>query len=262
MGFMKNILITGGNGYIAQSIYKSLKDKYSITLLSRMEVDLRNSHQVNNWFTDKQFDVVIHTAIVGGHRNREENYSTIEDNLQMYYNLLNNKNKFNKLINIGSGAEFNFNPRPYALSKRIIRDSVVAHDNFYNVRVYAVFDENELDTRFIKANINRYINKKPMSIDFNIYMDFFYMVDFLKVIDYYIEENSPYKETDCVYEKSRSLCEIAEIINNQSDYRVPVKITDVETVMPNYVGRYKSIGLEYVGLEKGITSVYNKLCKI
>lgn len=259
---MKTILITGGNGYIAQSIYKSLKDKYSITLLSRLEVDLRNSHEVNNWFSDKHFDVVIHTAIVGGHRNREENYSTVDDNLRMYYNLLNNRNKFDRLINIGSGAELNFNPRPYALSKRIIRDSVVAHDNFYNVRVYAVFDENELNTRFIKANISRYINKEPMRIDFNISMDFFYMVDFLKVIDYYIEENTPEKEIDCVYEKSRSLYEIAQMINKQSDYKVPVKIGDVETVMPNYVGVYKSIGLEYVGLEKAITFVYNKLCKI
>jgi dTDP-4-dehydrorhamnose reductase len=262
MGVMKHILITGGNGYIAQSIYKELKDVYSIHLLTRQEVDLRNSSEVNAWFADKHFDVVIHTAIVGGHRLKEESYSVIDDNLQMYYNLLSNKNKFDRFINIGSGAELQYTDRPYALSKHIIRKSMSMYDNFYNVRVYATFDENELDTRFIKANIKRYKNKEPMTIHNNIQMDFFYMVDFIKVIGYYIEEASPKKEVDCTYSTSHFLYEIAEIINNQSDYKVSVQINDHETIIPNYIGRYTDIGLDYIGLKQGITSVYNKLCKI
>jgi hypothetical protein len=71
----------------------------------------------------------------------------------MYYNLLENKEHFGKLINIGSGAEVLSLDTPYGLSKNIIYNSILNTDNFYNLRVFAVFDNNELDRRFIKTAI-------------------------------------------------------------------------------------------------------------
>ena len=44
----------------------------------------------------------------------------------------------------------------------MIRQSILEKENFYNLRIFAVFDENEWDTRFIKTNIRHYINKKPI----------------------------------------------------------------------------------------------------
>ena len=76
-------------------------------------------------------------------------------NIQMFYNLLNNKHYFGKLINFGSGAELNMPTDPYGLSKNIISKIIDAEPHFYNIRIYGVFDENELDTRFIKNNIKR-----------------------------------------------------------------------------------------------------------
>lgn len=259
---MKNILITGGNGYIASSLNSALRESHNIHLTNRQEMDLTNSHAVNKWFEDKQFDVVIHTAISGGSRLKEEDHTVTDNNLKMYYNLLNNKNKFNKLINIGSGAEISQKDRPYGLSKHVIRQSVCGIDNFYNIRVFAVFDENELNTRFIKANIKRYINKEPMMIDINKRMDFFYMIDFVNVIRYYIEENTLRKEFDCTYKNSPYLLDIALEINKLSDYNVPINVLDRETIIPGYTGIHRDIGIEYVGLHRGISSVYDKLCKI
>ena len=42
-----------------------------------------------------------------------------------------------------------------------------------SVRIYSVFDENELDQRFIKSSIQNYINRKDIVIHQNKKMDLF-----------------------------------------------------------------------------------------
>lgn len=258
---MKSVLITGGNGYIAQSLYTALKDVYDITTISRLDFDLSDSIATTEWFRDKYFDTVIHTAIAGGSRLRQDNVSVVDSNLKMYYNLLDNRNHFGKFINIGSGAELYHTNQPYGLSKYVIRQSLLAKDDFYNVRIFAVFDHNELSTRFIKANLLRYINRQPMEVDNNMRMDFFYMQDLISVMKYYIDNKSPLKEFNCTYDTSSYLMEIAEFINTLGSHTVDIKQNFPPTFM-EYIGQMTPIGVDFIGLTKGITNVYNALlCK-
>jgi len=181
------ILITGGNGYISKSLYNSLKNVYDVVTLSRDDFDLRDQFETIKYFSNKYFDTVIHCAVSGGSRLRQDTINDMDNNLQMYYNLLNCKNKFGKLIHFGSGAEITQPETPYGLSKRVITKSILEQKNFYNIRIFAVFDENELDTRFIKGNIKRYVNKEPIIIHQDKFMDFFYMKDLVSLVDYYIQ---------------------------------------------------------------------------
>ena len=158
------ILITGANGYIGKSLYSALQDKYEVTTITRNECNLNDILAVNNYFQDKYFDVIIHCAVKGGSRLQQDDWSVLDTNLQMYYNLYSNKNKFGKLIHFGSGAEICDNTNPYGFSKEVIRKSILNNNNFYNLRIFGVFDENELDTRFIKGNIKRYLNNEPMIV--------------------------------------------------------------------------------------------------
>jgi len=257
-----NILITGGNGYIASSIRNTLDSKYNITSLTRQELDITDTCMVREWFEDKHFDVVIHTAISGGSRLKIDSYSAMDSNLKMYYNLLDNSEHFDRFISIGSGAELYQLHTPYGLSKEVIRRSMLEKDGFYNLRVFAVFDENELETRFIKANINRYINKLPMVIYQDKKMDFFYMKDFVKVIQYYLTIQNPIKEFNCTYSTTNYLSQIATKINSLSNYNVDI-IVENTTPTTDYVGNETPIGITYDGLEVGINHVYNQLiCKI
>lgn len=254
---MKNILITGQNGYIARSLYRELSGKYNITCLGRDTLDLSNSIDTRIYMRDKHYDIVIHTAVSGGHRLRKDNYKDMDINLSMYYNLLENRLSYDKLINFGSGAEIYMPDEPYGLSKKVIARSIEEIDNFYNLRIYAVFDENELNTRFIKSCIQRYIDKEDMQIHEYKQMDFFYMQDLISVVDYYINNDSLPKTYDCVYEDKKRLIDIAMIINNLSDYKVAISASN--NFGTNYIGEYKSIGINYIGLEEGIRQVYNKL---
>jgi len=220
------ILITGGNGYISKSLFNSLKSKYEITLVTRNDFDLSDSQSVIKWFSDKIFDVVIHCAVVGGSRLQTDSYEIVDKNLRMYYNLLQCRSNYKKFIHFGSGAELYDKDKPYGLSKHIIRHSILEKDNFYNLRIFGVFDENEVDTRFIKANIKRYIDRTPIMIHEDKYMDFIYMPDLIKIVDYYINTKEPHKEVNCTYNTVCTLTKIAQMINELDDYKVDIKVGD------------------------------------
>jgi len=254
---MNKILITGGNGYIAKSIYNSLKDKYNITCISRQDFDLTSFKDMNNFFQNKYFDVVIHCAVQGGNRLKQESFKNMDNNLIMYYNLLQHHYYYNKLIHFGSGAETNASETPYGISKKIISNSILETDNFYNIKIFAIFDENELNTRFIKGNIKRYINKEPIVIHQDKYMDFFYMDDLIKLIEHYVVNNNLPKQIDCSYDKQYKLSDIANIINNLDDYKVDI-IFEQENVALPYCGKLNNL-LNFIGLEQGIINTYNKI---
>jgi len=251
------ILITGGNGYIAKNLYDAFKDKYDVTSITRQDFNLTDSFETLKYFSNKYFDIVIHCAVSGGSRLKPDTWGDMDNNIKMYYNLLYCKNKFGALIHLGSGAETNAPESPYGLSKRVIANSILEQNNFYNIKIFGVFDENELDTRFIKANIKRYINKEPMTIYQDKFMDFFYMKDLISLISYYIDNDNVPKQIDCSYIGLYKLSEIAIIINNLDDYKVDIQI-EREGIALSYYGT-ANVLLDFIGLKEGIKEIYNKL---
>lgn len=253
------ILITGANGYIGKSLYNALKSTHDVTVITRKDFDLTDSFETLKFFSDKYFDVVIHCAVSGGSRLKTDTWQVADNNLKMYYNLLSCDNRYNMLINLGSGAEIYSPESPYGFSKRAIANSINEIPRFFNIRIYAVFDENELNTRFIKANLMRYINKEPMLIQ-NKRMTFFYMEDLITLINHYINTPSTklIKECNCGYINTPSMLDIANLINSLSDYKVPIYM-NIDTVQ-DYVSNYNApYGLNYLGLQKGIIITYNRL---
>ena len=88
-------------------------------------------------------------------------------------------------------------------------------------------------------------------------MDFFYMPDLVKVIEHYLTNDNVPKTYDCVYEEKYKLLDIAMMVNRLSDYKVAVVAKS--ELGTDYIGEYKSIGINYIGLEEGIRQVYNTL---
>lgn len=252
------ILITGGNGYLAKSITKSFWSKYYIIAPGRDELDLTDSKSVDRFFKDKYFDVIIHTAIKGAATPRDPDETISFWNLVMFYNLISKRDHFDKLINIGSGAEKYLLNTPYGYSKNIINKLVNRYDNFYTLRVYGVFNEDEFETRFIKSSIKNVLKGNPIKIHQDKLMDFMYMPDLISIIEFYITGTDLIKEIDCIYDDTTSLSNIAQQINNISINKVPINI---ENPLPgeNYIGTYNELPIAFIGLEQGIKNVYNIL---
>ena len=252
------ILITGGGGYIGKSIYSALYDNHDITVVTRRDFDLTCWESTYKFFQNKSFDVVIHAAVAGGHRLKEDNDSVIRENLLMYRNLLNHQDKFTKFISFGSGAELNNPTTPYGISKQAIANHMAIKPNFLNLRIFSVFDENELNTRFIKANILRYLAKEDMEVHSDKFMDFFYMEDLISLVDYYITATNHPTVLDCCYLEKYKLSEVANLINTLDDYKVEVKVNN-PTPDTDYVGNYIGLPIKLVGLQEGIKRTYDTL---
>lgn len=254
------ILVTGSKGSVGRCVCRNLiSEGYTVfDLPNSSEFDLSNSHQVNEYFKDREFDVVIHLATRGGSRLIKYPWSIVDENLSMYYNLFSNRNRYKKLLSFGSGAELRSLDEPYAYSKSVIRKSILNNEKFHNLRIYNSFDENELDTRFIKSNILNYINKKPIRIYEDKFVDFMYTEDVYKIIKKYIEQESLEKEIDCVYSEKYKLSDVANIINGLEDHRVDV-IIDKSESFDDYIGTIYPKNLDFIGLKEGIRRVYNKL---
>lgn len=254
------ILITGKNGYIAKSIHSYLYSKYDITTIGRQDFDLTDEKSTLEWFQDKYFDLVIHTAVIGGNRLLEENSDVVIKNLLMYDNLIKCRSHFNKFIHFGSGAEIKHST-PYGFSKHIIKQLMKPDLKSVNVRIYAVFDENELGTRFIKSNILRYINRENIIIHQDKKMDFFYMKDLVSLIEWLInqrEEEFPTHEINCSYLEKYTLIQIAEIINSLDEHKVNI-IIENKGEGDDYCETHPIMPFKLIGLEDGIKEVYNIL---
>ena len=270
---MKKILITGSNGYIARNIATYLCD-YDLTFTNRSNLNLLDPKVVKNFFKYNYFDVIIHTATSGGSRLEKDNQDVFFENCTMHQNILDNASSFDKYISFGSGAEldrrYDIDPSvdikssfpidPYGMSKNFILKSGLLYPRFHNIRIFNVFNEDELSTRMIKANIINYINKKPIVIHQDKWMDFFYMNDLCEVLKFVIDSNSPQKIINCSYKEKYKLSTIAEIINQLSSYKVDILI-ESNSFGLNYYGDYNLhlFDMDLSGLHLGITNTYNKL---
>ena len=267
------ILITGGNGFLAKNISSKISG-HEIIKISRNDFDLRNSEDVKNFIRHKYFDVILHTAIVGGNRLITDSKEIVYDNTIMLTNFLSNRKNFGRFINFGSGAELDrklnidslhktvYESMPvdsYGFSKNINARLVLQTENCYNLRVFNVFSEEEHLRRMIKGNVHKYFHNEPMEIHQDKFMDFMYIEDFMKIIKLYIETNNLPKDFDCVYEKKYKLSEICEKINNIAEKKVAIKL-QAENLGLSYCGKFYDLKINFSELEYGIRKVYNYIC--
>jgi len=227
------VLITGTNGYIGKHL--SRVSPYDVTCLTRDVCDLVNSDEVDNFFNEfGSFDIVIHCATVGGSRLGNDDDDVFHNNIQMFLNLVKNRDNFDRLIHLGSGAQ-KMGDDPYGFSKRVIANMINELDGFYNIIIYGLFDENEYETRFIKSCINKCISGESINVHESKVMDFFHMRDLESVVNHYIDEFNPPKAIDCSYESQLSLVEIAKHIKSLCGSIVDINYTP--TVEKEYIGK-------------------------
>ena len=166
---MIKILITGGNGNIAKMIKNNLSNYYEIINLSRNDLNVLNLKDIENYLNNNYFDILVHTAILGGRRLKEENGDVTHINLLMLENLLKFSHKFKMIINFDSAAIYDrstdiLNRKEnelitipndyYGFSKYVIYQRSLQFNNFYNFRIFNIYHVNEEPERFIKSCFN------------------------------------------------------------------------------------------------------------
>jgi hypothetical protein len=99
---MKKILITGGNGYIARSLYNALKEDYEISLITRKDFDLTSFEATNKFFDGKSFDdhkveIVVSNVnekpYIGIYRSLPCKLVGLEQGIKNVYKIIKQKSK-------------------------------------------------------------------------------------------------------------------------------------------------------------------------
>lgn len=276
---MMKILITGGNGNISKIIKRNLSNKYDLYTPSHSELDILNFENLKKYIENIKPDIIIHTAILGGRRTKEETSDVFYKNIIMFENILK-LNFSGMIINFDSAAiydrktdilnrkenELNTIPTDYyGFSKYVIYQRSLQFNNIYNFRIFNIFHAFEENDRFIKACFLAKKNNIEFTINEDKYFDFIYEDDFVKIIDYYLENyNKTYliKTINICYEKKYKLSDIVKIIENIGEYKIiNYKILNSD-LKNNYSGDNTLLNsikkIEFDGLEKSLEK-YNKL---
>ncbi len=284
---MIQILITGGNGYIARNL-KPLFEKngyrYIVVSPSRDTLDLLNREQLTNYIHTNHIDVIIHTAVRGGKRTDPNTFEeTYIQNILMYENLISAiDGKGIKLFLFGSGAEFDRRTSinecqetkiyerwpidPYGLSKKII--TLRGLDRFprsdtHIYRIFGCFNHDEDSARFIKSSILNIKNGLPITIHQNKDMDFFYLDDIFTIINYTLYHADIPQHINLVYKNKTDLYTIATMICKHMGVKNNI-VFDKITKGLSYTGAGDvlsnlKISNEFIGLEEGIKITCNRL---
>jgi UDP-glucose 4-epimerase len=274
------ILITGKTGFIGSHLFEFLSVYHDVVSLSKNKLDLTNRNEVHKYLQNNIFDIIIHTATIGGKTGNNDGPEVLYNNIAMIFNLLHSKHPSTKLITFTSGYELDKNIHLscdknfayhypldyYGMSKNIISRICKEYPDVYVFRLFGVYGEYETNNRFIKKNILNYINNQPIHIIQDRYLDFIYIDNILKIVNYYVNniDNNLNHFTDITLPKKYKLTEIIKVINNLDKHKVEV-ITQKEGYDLEYVGDsnyFTQLIPNYVTLEEGIKNVYNYIKNI
>lgn len=269
------ILITGGNGNIAKMINRNLSNKYEIVNLSRHDLNVLCFEEIKEYLNKNKFDILVHTAILGGRRTKEENGDVTHNNLIMLENLLYFSDRFKMIINFDSAAIYDRNtdilnrkeediltiPTDYyGFSKYVIYKRSLQYDNVFNFRIFNIFHSNEETDRFIKQCFLAKKNNTVVNIFQDKWFDFVYENDFIKIIDFYFNnidnKNILEKTINICYNEKYRLSDIAELIVNKSNVNI-LKENSINNYSGNGEKLYK-LGLDLDGLNKSL-QLYNDI---
>ena len=258
-----NILITGGNGFIAGHLKNFLSQHHTVFAPGKDQLNCLDTGAVNSFFETHTIDIVIHTALSGREKLFDSDTKWMHDGLSMWTNIYANKHKFKKLIQFGSGYELDlsvdnqlstlddvlnsFPITPYGISKNQIARMCNRTEHFYTLRLFGHFHFTESDNRFFK--------KLSLSNEFTInedqIFDYFNLEDTLTVVEFVINETPDTRDINLVYNQKLLMSEQAEIFCriNQINPCVTIKSTGNELTGDPAI--LNSFNLKLQGLEAG-----------
>jgi len=262
----KNILITGGRGFIGNYLRNHYQRNHTVYAPERSRLDFTNSASVDHFFNTHKIDTVIHTALVGRNNINGVDPQQAEQNIAMFVNIWRNRHKFIQLINMGTGNEFDtttnievapedrlFDHLPmssYGYAKNVVARICRTTENFTNLRLFGVFHHTENPVRFFRRLYNA---KETFHIFQDQYFDYFSLEDLPVVTDAVIQ-GVPYNDINIGYQDKYLLGELAHKLlsmHNQPLDKIVVDDVGSNNFTADTTKLY-SLNLNFKGLDAGL----------
>ncbi|MDD3237814.1 MAG: NAD(P)-dependent oxidoreductase [Candidatus Gastranaerophilales bacterium] len=261
----KKILLTGGNGFIGKNIKESyLSQNYEIIAPSSKELNLLDTDCSDDFFKDKNFDVILHAACKPGHRNAKDRSNLYYSNVKMFLNLERNKNHYKKLINFGSGAIYDgsddisnavedsiYKKMPddeHGFCKYTVRKMIDNLDGFVDLNIFGIFGKYEdYAIRFISNAIAKTVFNYPITLRQDRLFSYLYIDDLMPILEFFIENETKYKSYNIVPDEKTSLLNIANKISKLRNNNLGIKVAKAGT------------GIEYTGSNNRLKQEFKQI---
>jgi len=239
-----NIFITGSHGFIGQNLREYLGSRYNLFAPDRKELELLDEKAVGRYIVKNNVDVIIHYANKGGIRGCMDFPNTVEYNMRIFFNIIKNCPEETKIIYFGSGSEYAKHRNIHKIKEEDFgkctpKDSYgfykylcnlfteKSEQKIVNLRLFGVFGKYEnYETRFMPNMILKNLFGLDMMVNQNLVMDYLYIEDLLKIVDYFIENDTKFKVYNIAPTKSIDLVSICNIINNISGNKSKIRIVN------------------------------------
>ena len=268
---MGSLVIIGANGFLGshiQSYYPIIRNFKIITLV-RGSLNLLDPFEVYDFMHGVKPYAVINAYSAGGkERSKETSLDIVNENLIMFDNIRRCKHLFEKYINIGSGAEYDFTKHPmpreddifssipttsYGASKNLISRICQTEQNFYTLRLFGCFGKGEPQFRLFSKYMS---DTNEFKID-DKYFDNISIADFLRILNYFIVNDPVHKDVNCVYSTKKLISEQIQTLSDATGHSRVISSNRVHG--KDYIGkatRLSSLGIHLEGLKKGIEKYY------
>lgn len=281
---MKRILVTGAGGFAGRNLAEHLggrKDLCRVFAARHADLDLLDEKAVGKYLGANEIDLVLHCATVGGTRKTGYDAGAVDVaavNIRMFLNLARCLNPGMRMINLGSGAEYDhraYTPRmkedafdasvpadPYGFSKYAISKYIEKAENITCLRIFGMYGKYEDYTfKFISNAIVKNLLGLPIVINQNVRFDYLYINDFVRLVEAFIGARPRSRHYNVTPSESADLVSLAGLINKVADKPVEVRVLN-QGLNREYTGDNSRLlaefpGFEFTSYERGIKELYS-----
>lgn len=239
-----NIFITGASGFVGSHLLEYLQKKYanySFFAPSSNCLDLTNEKAVDDYIKSNKIDYIIHTANRGGSRDTADMKNVTEYNLRVFFNIAKHENNVKKIISFGSGAEYGkhkpiinakeddyLTMQPldeYGFYKSVTSKYIERCGKIVQLRIFGAYGEYEnYRFKFISNAIIKNLLQLPIVINKNVFFDYIYIDDLIRMIDWFIHNESIEKIYNVSTGKKVDLITLANLVNDVSDFKSEIML--------------------------------------
>lgn len=257
------IAIIGATGFVGSNLVNHLSKKYTVVPVTSQTHNLLDSKYAEQFLEKERFDVIVNAAA------RMSDPALINDtrnNLGLFMNLHSHRHLFHKLINLGSGAEFdrttNINlahedtikycmpTDSYGFGQNIKSRISRNTDNFYTLRIFNCFGPGEMNTRIFPKLLSC---TDVFRITEDRYFDYFYIEDLCTVVEKFcLTDYIHFPDVNCVYPNKIKISEALQLFAKIKNINTPIEV--VSTSNNNYTGSGSNLSklkFNLLGLEEG-----------
>lgn len=242
MSHKLRVLLLGRSGFVGKNFYEQLATKYTLLTPTHNQLNLLDEKKVHTYLKRTLPDVVIYAVNIGGTRKAPDTADIFIDNLRMFFNVAHCNKYYEKMIFLGSGAEYDKRnnlikvreeefgqsiPQDYyGFYKYLCSNYIERADKIVNLRIFGLFGKHEdYSIRFISNIIGKTIYNLPLTINQNVFFDYVYIDDFIRILDYFIIHQVKYKFYNIGTGQSIDLLSLAKKISllNKGQQKIIVK---------------------------------------